>query len=128
MPGEGTTMPPAKSAQSAGDVPVRSIGDTKIAYEILRYVPEESGTHYGLVPLGVAEGVLEIGMLDPEDINGIDALNFIARTTGMPFKIFQISKEDFDRVLGMQRGLTGGAEGAVRGRATERQQAKGKKE
>src|SRR3989338_3619534 len=92
MPGEGTTMPPAKSAQSAGDVPVRSIGDTKIAYEILRYVPEESATHYGLVPLGVAEGVLEIGMLDPEDINGIDALNFIARRPGWPFKFFRSVK------------------------------------
>src|SRR3990167_3041006 len=128
MPGEGTTMPPAKSAQSAGDVPVRSIGDTKIAYEILRYVPEESGTHYGLVPLGVAEGVLEIGMLDPEDINGIDALNFIARTTGMPFKIFQISKEDFDRVLGMYRGLSGEVERAVSDLATESKQEKGNTE
>ncbi len=126
MPGEGTTTASARSAQPIGEVPVRTIGDAKVAYEILRYIPEESATHYGLVPVGVAEGVLEVGMLDPTNIDGIDALNFIARTTGMPFKIFQISKDDFDRVLGMYRGLGGEVERAVSDLATESKQEKGK--
>ncbi|MBI5457797.1 type II/IV secretion system protein [Candidatus Kaiserbacteria bacterium] len=126
MPGEGTTTAPRTSAQPIGDVPVRTIGETKIAYEILRYIPEESATHYGLVPIGVTEGVLEVGMLDPTNIDGVDALNFIARTSGMPFKIFQISKDDFDHVLGMYRGLGGEVERAVSDLATESKQEKGK--
>ena len=113
MPGEGTTSASASTAQPVGDVPVRSIGDTKVAYEVLKYIPEESASHYGLVPLGVVEGVLEVGMVDPDDMEGIDALNFIARATGMPFKIFKIVREDFDRVLGMYRGLGGEVERAV---------------
>ncbi|PIT91155.1 hypothetical protein COU17_02015, partial [Candidatus Kaiserbacteria bacterium CG10_big_fil_rev_8_21_14_0_10_49_17] len=110
----GATIPAvAKSAgDTAGALP-RSVGDTKIPFEILRFIPEESAMHYRLVPLGVTEGVLEIGMLDPDDIRGIDALNFIARTSGMPFKIYQITQEDFDAVLAMYRGLGGEVEQAV---------------
>jgi type IV pilus assembly protein PilB len=117
MPGAGTTAKIAPSA--ASEIPVREIGETKIAYDILKFVPEESAAHYRLVPLGVAEGVLEVGMLDPDDFQGIDALNFITRTSGMPYKIFRISQEDFNKVLGMYRGLTGEVEQAVTDLATE---------
>ncbi len=113
MPGEGNVTAAAKSVLVDAEVPRRSLGDTKVPYEVLRYVPEESAMHYRFVPIGISEGVLEVGMLDPEDIHGIDALNFIARTSGTPFKIFQISQEDFDRVLAMYRGLGGEVERAV---------------
>ncbi len=114
MPAGGTITDVAKKVvdETAG-APLRSIGDTKIPFDILRYIPEESAMHYRLVPIGVDEGVLEIGMLDPNDIQGIDALNFIARASGMPFKIFQITQEDFDTVLAMYRGLGGEVEQAV---------------
>ena len=125
MPGAGT-IPAPTSAQPVDQAPVRQLGDAKVAYEILRFIPEESATHYGLVPLGVVEGVLEVGMLNPEDIDGIDALNFIAKTTGMPFKIFKVNREDFDKVLGMYRGLGGEVERAVSDLETERKQEKGK--
>ncbi len=126
MPGEVTTSASANTTQSVGDVPVRTIGDAKVAYEILKYIPEESASHYGLVPLGISEGVLEVGMIEPDNIEGVDALNFIARTTGMPFKIFQINREDFDKVLGMYRGLGGEVERAVSDLAVERAPEKGK--
>ena len=93
--------------------PSRSLGDSKVPYDVLKYIPEESATHYQLAPLAVQDGVLEIGMVDPEDIRGLDALNFIARSTGMPFKVFKISKDDFDHVLKMYRGLGGEVDRAV---------------
>src|SRR3989338_200128 len=102
------------TAGAAGsDVPVRTLGDGKVAYDVLRYIPEESAEHYRLAPLAVADGILEVGMTDPDDIRAFDALNFIARSTGMPFKVFRISKEDFDSVLKMYRGLGGEVDRAV---------------
>src|SRR3989338_2535957 len=115
MPGEGTIPASASTTQPVGDVPVRSLGDAKIPYEVLKYVPEESAAHYALIPLGVSEGVLEVGLVDPENMDAVDALNFIARTSGMPFKIFQIVREDFDKVLAMYRGLGGEVERAGQG-------------
>ena len=93
--------------------PSRSLGDSKVPYDVLKYIPEESATHYQLAPLAVRDGVLEIGMVDPEDIRGLDALNFIARNTGMPFKVFKISKDDFEHILKMYRGLGGEVDRAV---------------
>jgi len=94
-------------------VPKRALGDKKVAYDVLRHIPEESAEHYKVVPLAVEDGVLEVGILDPDNLDGIDALNFIARNTGMPFKIFQVSEEDFARVMKMYRGLGGEVDRAI---------------
>lgn len=100
-------------------MPVRALGDTKVAYDVLKLVPEESAAHYGFAPLGLVDDVLEIGMLDPEDIEGIDALNFISRTSGYPYKVFKIAKADFEKILTMYRGLRGEMDQAVSDLATE---------
>ena len=109
--------PPASTLPANGDVlidvPTRALGEAKIPYDILKYIPQESAEHYKLAPLGVEDGVLEVGMVDPEDIKGLDALNFIARTSGMPFKIFQIRQGDLDKIVEMYSGLSSDVERAV---------------
>ena len=101
------------------DVPLRALGEGKIPYDVLRYIPEESAEHYQLAPLSVVDGILEVGMVDPDDIRGFDALNFIARSTGVPFKVFRISKDDFGRILEMYRSLGGEVDRAVTDLETE---------
>ena len=103
------------------DVPARDLGDSKIPYDILKYIPQESAEHYKFAPLSIEDGVLEVGMVDPEDIKGLDALNFIARTSGMPFKIYRISNADFDKIRQMYGGLSGDVERAVSDLQTEQQ-------
>jgi type IV pilus assembly protein PilB len=89
-------------------VPTRALGEAgAVPYEVLRYIPEESARHYRFVPLSVADGVLEIGTTDPDNLEAAEALNFIATKTGLPYKLFLISDEDFDRVIGMYKGLSG---------------------
>src|SRR3990167_11754 len=108
------TLPPAQvSAPTPLGGSRRALGDVKIPYDVLKFIPEESAEHYKIAPLAITEGVLEVGMVDPDDIQAIDALNFIARATGMPFKIFGITQSDFDRVHEMYRGLSGEVERAV---------------
>lgn len=103
MPNEDTSV--SKNG-AIGGVPIRSLEGVKVPVDVLRYIPEESAQHYGFAPIGFVDGVLEVGMVDPDDIRGFDALNFIARTTGVPFKVFQISKQDFEAVLAAYRGIT----------------------
>ncbi|MBV9159050.1 MAG: type II/IV secretion system protein [Candidatus Kaiserbacteria bacterium] len=104
---------------TVSDVPVRALGDTKIPYDVLKVIPEESAEHYLLAPLAVVENVLEVGMVDPDDIEAVDALNFISRTSGYPYKVFKITKSDFERVLTMYRGLRGEVAEAVSDLQTE---------
>lgn len=88
------------------EIPVRELGETSIPGEVLSYVPEESALHYKFVPIEVNDGVLSVGIVDPDMIEAKAALNFISSRINMPFKLFVISEEDFDKVIGMYRGLS----------------------
>lgn len=88
-------------------VPTREMGETAVPFEILRYVPEESARHYQLVPLGIQDGVLEVGIVDPENLEARDALTFISSKVGMPYKLFLISETDFEKLLAQYKGLSG---------------------
>jgi type IV pilus assembly protein PilB len=88
-------------------VPVRSLKDQTIPFDILKYIPEESAMHYQFIPVAVRQNVLEVGAVDPDDIEARDALNFIAAKVGMPFKVFLISEEDFTEAITLYKGLSG---------------------
>ncbi|TSC70385.1 MAG: Type II secretion system protein E [Parcubacteria group bacterium Gr01-1014_46] len=88
------------------DVPTQSLDDKVITEKILRYIPEDSASHYRLVPIGITKGVLEVGMVNPDDIEARDALNFISSKTGLPFKIFLITETDFNKVFSQYKGFT----------------------
>ncbi len=88
-------------------IPVAALEDgQKIPPEVLKYIPRTSATHYSFVPLGLHDGVLEVGMLDPNNIDARDALQFIASKVNLPFKIFSISQADFNQVIQNYEGLT----------------------
>lgn len=96
--------------QTKGDyygLPTRSLGERPVAFETLRYVPEESARHYHLAPLGVVDGALEVGITDPDNMEARDALTFISAKVGMPYKIFIISDTDFAKLLQQYKGLSG---------------------
>lgn len=73
----------------------------------LEFIPEESAEHYKFVPIAVNDGVLEVGILNPDNIEALDALQFISTRVGMPYKLFLISQEDFDHVIEEYGSLTG---------------------
>lgn len=83
------------------------IGDNDIPFEILNYIPEDSARHYKIIPISVSNGVLNVGIYDPDNIQAIDALNFISSKNNITYKLFLISEEDFNRSLNMYKGLTG---------------------
>lgn len=89
------------------NVPVRDIGETDVPFDILKYIPEESAGHYKFAPIAVKEGFLEVGMVEPDDIEARDALNFISEKVDMPFKVFLISEKDFAKILDVYKGLSG---------------------
>lgn len=89
------------------EVPTRALGERTIPFETLEYIPEESARHYQVVPIALVDGALEVGVVDPDNIEALDALNFISAKKGLPFKVFLISENDYKRVLSMYEGLSG---------------------
>lgn len=88
-------------------VPTREVGDTAVPFDILGYIPEESARHYRFAPLGLVDGVLEVGVTDPDNLEARDALTFISAKVGMPYKVFLISETDFEKLLTQYKGLSG---------------------
>lgn len=88
-------------------IPTRRLENKDISFSLLKYIPEESANHYKFVPIGLKDGALEIGIVDPDNIEARDALNFIASKLNIPFKIFLITKHDFDEIIKAYKGFSG---------------------
>ena len=62
----------------------------------------------GLHRIAVTDGVLEVGIVDPDNIEAQGcAPVFISTKVSLPYKLFLISDTDFDRVLDQYQNLTG---------------------
>ena len=108
------------------NIPVRELGQLPVAYDSLQYIPEESARHYQVVPLGVVDGVLEVGIVDPDNIDALDALNFISTQQGIPFKVFLILEQDYRRVVEAYQGVTSEVGRALKALGTEEESEAGK--
>ncbi len=94
-------------------LPYRSLENSQVPTDILKYIPEESAQHYRFVPLGIVNDSLEVGVADPDNIEALDALQFISTQLGMPYKLFVISEDDFNKVLHEYENLTGEVDEAL---------------
>ena len=75
----GVKMEDILSARSEFlNIPIRNLGENPIQFEALDYIPEESAVYYKFVPLAIKDGVLEVGIVDPDNLEARDALNFIS--------------------------------------------------
>lgn len=88
-------------------IPIKKLGDIKVPFEVLKYVPVEVSKTYEFIPFALTDGVLEVGMVDPDKTEARDALQFIASRTGVPFKIYLISRKDFDFASRSYEGFSG---------------------
>jgi type IV pilus assembly protein PilB len=101
-------VPEEKILETKGQylgLPIKSINPKEMSFDVLKYISEDSASHYHFVPLELKDGVLEVGVIDPENIQAMDALQFISTKTGIPFKIFLIGKSDYDSVMQTYKGL-----------------------
>ena len=94
-------------------LPTKIVDSKKMSFDVLKYIPEDAARHYKFAPFALAEGVLEVGVIDPENIQAMDALQFIGAKLGMPFKIFLISKSDYDGILDAYKGISSQVEEAL---------------
>lgn len=89
-------------------IPYKTLPSTNpVDKDALQFIPEESAKHYEFIPISVKEGALEVGIVDPNNIEAQDALQFISSRIGMPYKIFLISRTDFKKVLEEYESFTG---------------------
>lgn len=89
------------------NIPSKSIGPKEVDPKILEYISEDSARQYGFIPVGLKDKVLEVGIIDPARTDSLDALQFISSRNEMPYKLFVITKKNFEELLGNYKGLSG---------------------
>jgi len=94
-------------------LPTQNLKGKEVPFSVLKYVSEDAATHYGFVPLDLKDGMLEIGILDPENIEARDAISFIVGKVNLPYKLFIITEGDFKKVIESYKGLSGEVKNAL---------------
>ena len=89
------------------DLPTETIiEDQKINATVLKYLSQESAEHYRIIPIKLVEGVLTVGITDPENLSFRDALNFITAREHIPYKLAVILERDFENGLASYENIS----------------------
>lgn len=94
-------------------IPITNIEELDINTGLLSYIPQESVEHYKIAPLAVVDNVLHVGIVNPDNTEATDALEFISSKNNMPFKLFLLSQSSFDESLGRYTGVSGQVDKAL---------------
>jgi len=77
--------------------PFKDLTGEKIDQELLKIVPFEAVQNYKIIPLKLdrKSGVLEVGMVNPENVEAREALKFIVHRHNLSARIFLITPSSF---------------------------------
>jgi len=89
------------------NIPIRSVDPKSFPFDVLKYVSADAASLYQFVPLSLSEGILEVGIVDPENTKTFDAIQFTASKLNVPFKVFLIARPTFEAILGNYAGVSG---------------------
>jgi type IV pilus assembly protein PilB len=87
------------------NMPTKDVDPESVLATTLKLIPFETAKMYQFVPIGVNNNVLEIGIVDPENVQSSDVLTFITAKMENPFKLFVIKTSTFNKLLEKYNGL-----------------------
>jgi type IV pilus assembly protein PilB len=106
-------------------VPPKAVGPKELDPRVLEYISEDSARQYGIIPIGIKDKVLEVGIIDPSRTDSLDALQFISSKNETAYKLFVITKKNYDALLGGYKGLSGEVDAALSDLDTELSKVEG---
>jgi type IV pilus assembly protein PilB len=74
--------------------------------DIVKRIPEDTAKMYQMVAFGEEDGVLQIGMLDPKNIEAQNVLQFITAEEGTQFQTYILTEHGYERILESYGGLS----------------------
>ncbi len=80
-------------------VPLKKVDPAAIPENLLQVIPEDTARTYGVIPLSLENGLLVVGMFQPDDSKSQEALKFIARRDHVSLGVYLISYGDWQTVL-----------------------------
>lgn len=91
-------------------IPIKKVDPRNVDPTILRLIPVDAAKIYHFIPINLTDSFLEVGIVDPENIQAVDALTFITTKLDKPFKLFLISTSVYNKLIEMYEGTSTGGE------------------
>lgn len=88
-------------------IPLVNLQETEPDPNAFKEISEDVAGFYRVVPFAVGEGLLKVGIIDPEDINAMEALKFIASGKELKLDKYVVTYKDFGDTLKKFKSLTG---------------------
>ena len=88
-------------------LPVMRLADIELSHEALKDVSEDVVNFYKITPFGKENSILRIGIINPEDVEALEALKFVATNKGLTLEKYVITYKDFDAIARNYRTLSG---------------------
>ena len=88
-------------------LPVMHLADIDLNHEALKEVGEDVVNFYKVTPFGKEGSVLKIGLLNPEDVEALEALKFVGADKGLTLEKYVITYKDFNAITRNYRTLSG---------------------
>jgi len=81
------------------NMPIRDIDPKSVPLSVFQLIPVEAAKIYHFVPINLTKDFLEIGIVDPENIQAVDALTFITAKLDKPYKLFLIKNSVYKKLI-----------------------------
>ncbi|MAG44973.1 hypothetical protein CL633_03750 [bacterium] len=101
-----------------------SLKDQVLDPELLQLVPQEVAQFYNFVPFEKKKNLLKIGIVDPSNINALEALKFISQRYNFKIKLYKIDLGEFQEVVKQYESFKGEVRKALKTLETEKQKQK----
>jgi len=85
-------------------IPIKDVDLKVVTSSVLKLIPIDAVKTYHFVPIDIENNILEVGIVDPENIQAVDALTFITAKLNKPFKLFLISVTTYHQLVDMYDG------------------------
>lgn len=87
-------------------LPVIDLSGIEIDRDVIKDIPENIIGYYKILPFARDNSVLKVGIVDPENIDALEAVKFIASDRGLNLEKYLISYKNFDSLSKNVRTLT----------------------
>jgi len=86
---------------------------------VINIIPEEVAKKNGIVIFGIVDGVINVAMIDPQDINALNTLRFVAEKEKKEISIYMVSEKVFNDLSGFYTGPAEVVQEAVKSFASD---------
>ena len=88
-------------------LPLIRFDDIEISHEALKEISENVVNFYKITPFGKEGSILRVGIMNPEDVEALEALKFVAADKGLTLERYVITYKDFNTIIRNYRTLSG---------------------